>query len=322
VEQIDLIKKLFVYRSDVYAIQLDDGRYVKRDEPLTDEVLMRHLRGELTVGIYQLNGDKVKWMCFDIDRERAVAEEIFKFLRSDEKLKDSVALEETGGRGQHVWTFFDPPILAKAARAVGKIVMEAIGVTCELFPKQSGVSEDGFGNLVKLPLGLHRKYRRWSFFVEPISLEEVKPAELTVDEQIELAVREADEVEEFRNKIFWRGCPGFEKINRGVEEGFRNEAAFFKARVYVNVGVPADEALSAMRVWNEKNKPPMSDVELKNVVVSVYRKRYPIGLKSLKENDILKPFCQGCKNCIFLYQPQKKRELSKVEIIKPIGGTI
>lgn len=45
--------------------------------------------------------------------------------------------------------------------------MEHAGVVVELFPKQNEVKPGDFGNLMKLPLGLHRKEGKWSTFLKP-----------------------------------------------------------------------------------------------------------------------------------------------------------
>jgi len=41
----------------------------------------------------------------------------------------------------------------------------------ELFPKQTEIDADGYGNLVKLPLGFHREKRKWSTFLDVKTLE-------------------------------------------------------------------------------------------------------------------------------------------------------
>jgi len=63
--------RLWVSRCDVYAVQQSEGGYSKVEEPLTTEIVQRHLRGELTVGVYQLDKENaVKWLCWDLDPEK------------------------------------------------------------------------------------------------------------------------------------------------------------------------------------------------------------------------------------------------------------
>lgn len=70
----DTISNLFSYFSgqeNNYAIQWvkDDGTgYSPANEPLSFQTAARHLKGEITVGIYQLNtASQVKWCAFDVD---------------------------------------------------------------------------------------------------------------------------------------------------------------------------------------------------------------------------------------------------------------
>lgn len=62
--------KLFVSRTDCYCSQQKNGSYTKVDMPLTMDVVLNHLNGELTVGSYQLGADNsTKYLCFDFDPE-------------------------------------------------------------------------------------------------------------------------------------------------------------------------------------------------------------------------------------------------------------
>jgi len=57
------------------------------------------------------------------------------------------------------------------ARALGRRIIEKAGTPeVELFPKQTDV-RGGFGNFVKLPLGLHQKERKWSRILDPDTLD-------------------------------------------------------------------------------------------------------------------------------------------------------
>jgi len=189
----DALHSLFVARSDCYAVQLDRGGYVKVEEPLTIEVLTRHLKGDITVGAYQLNGDSfVKWLCFDLDPERLAnpreaATKILqvcfeKFRERDPdgcyverpRIWPSAVLVEASrypDPSYHIWILFSLPLPAKVARWIGLRILELANLNpreIEVFPKQSEL--DGarsFGNLVKLPLGFHRVEKKWSRFLDP-----------------------------------------------------------------------------------------------------------------------------------------------------------
>lgn len=69
-ELTEIIASRFISRSDVYAVQRDDGSYNPVNEPITRRVIEDHLSGNATYGHYLLGGNQinqVKFFCFDID---------------------------------------------------------------------------------------------------------------------------------------------------------------------------------------------------------------------------------------------------------------
>jgi len=204
-------QRIFINRTDVYAVQLDSGGYVKVRQPLTAEVLRCHLAGETTIGAYQLNQEgKVKWLCFDIDPEhvktaRETAEKILESClgRFHEK---AVLLEASRypDPSYHIWVFFDPEFPAKGARWIGYRVLELSGLSpreVEVFPKQVELTEElPYGNLIKLPLGLHKVAKRWSRFLDFYSFEPL-PNEVIRDVLgIGFSDRDTEGIMSFREK--------------------------------------------------------------------------------------------------------------------------
>jgi|GEM_PF-6693017 len=195
---VALLLRLFVMRSDVYARQTENGRYLKAEAPLTEMVIEGHLNGEQTVGTYQLKGSRVKWVCFDVDilkaeikklessgKSRAEVIEIFRPKITectrkivDELLKNgygsAIAVEFSGGKGMHVWVFVEE-CEASIAKRFGEKVLKAIGkvpegLAIELFPKQTDAKAK-YGSTVKIPLGTHAATGWRSNFFDPITFE-------------------------------------------------------------------------------------------------------------------------------------------------------
>lgn len=186
-----MVLRLFVSRRDVYAKQQPDGTYLKVENPVTAQVVERHLQGEFTIGFYQLDNDSnVKWLCWDLDPEKladpsATAKTIIEecVLKPSPKnprfYKGSVWLEASRhpDPSYHIWVFFAPlPVPAKVAKWLGLKILEHANINpklVEVFPKQTEVTKNRpYGNLVKVPLGLHRKGGKWSCFLD---LETFKP---------------------------------------------------------------------------------------------------------------------------------------------------
>ena len=192
------IFRLFINRSDCYAIQTSRG-YVRVDDPLTPEVVAAHLRGEKTIGAYQLSpkDSTVKYLCFDLDPEKLedpkeAAERVIKvcFEKPDGKhpriWEHNLLLEASRypDPSYHVWIFFLVPFPAKAARWLGYRILELADLNpkqIEVFPKQDELTKERpYGNFVKLPLGFHRIEKKWSCFLNPETFEPL-PAQILTE---------------------------------------------------------------------------------------------------------------------------------------------
>jgi len=189
---VAFIRRMFVHRDDVFAVQKSDGSYTVLRRPFTDQDIIDHLRGQHTIGLYCLkhDGDEstLKWAVLDIDIHKSVWSKVgYKESDWKEQLDEQVAraqtelsqygiysyVEESGNKGRHIWVFFDKPIngmLAKRCMEAmfGSMRSVAPGtIDWEIFPKQGKlVNEDSLGNLVKLPFGVHQKSQRESVFHE------------------------------------------------------------------------------------------------------------------------------------------------------------
>ncbi len=191
---IEKFIELFKSRNDVYASQWIDDNFNIGYNPVHKNMnaaeVISHLKGGSTLGMYCMNIDNCcKWAAIDFDIPKRVLENI----NSNEEKEKMIAqifevvkkinecsvrfgihpvIENSGNKGAHIWYFFNKPIKASIIRsALGKIIkkMEATelkNVSIELFPKQDELTEKKLGNLVKLPLGIHKKTLKRSFFTD------------------------------------------------------------------------------------------------------------------------------------------------------------
>jgi L-rhamnose mutarotase len=187
--QLDILKKLFVHRNDVYSIQTPEGGYRTIKMPVTDEVLKSHIDGKQTIGLYHLDtNDTVKCACIDIDVNKSSwSKPDFDYSINWAPIVDGqvrevkrrltkygiVGYEEFSGfKGSHVWYFFEHAVPASTAKDLNDVMfgdMKAVNseLHFELFPKQNSTN-GGLGNLIKMPLGMHRKTNSFSYFKDPI----------------------------------------------------------------------------------------------------------------------------------------------------------
>lgn len=180
---------LFAGREDVYARQWwserGEGGYSPVREPFTPKVARNHLLGGITVGVYPVRLDETATFCaFDIDLTKRAIARARGNVQEARRLKALVAetsrrlaaklhehglaplIEESGYKGRHLWLFFARPEPARVVHQFGTLVLHTFelpgpDVHVEFFPKQAGTS-GGLGNLIKLPLGIHRRTGRRS----------------------------------------------------------------------------------------------------------------------------------------------------------------
>lgn len=192
-EALELYLRLFQGREECFARQWADRRegtqgYVPVRRPMTAKDIRDHLSGSKTYGIYLLQSDsRVRVAVVDADlvarfRSGSHGPEDRKLLSGEKRYllgrlpeisreKGMPCLAEfSGGKGFHFWYLFSGPVAASDARqALGEITRHVAGdLTCfnlEVFPKQDRLAGKGFGNLVKLPLGIHRATGKPSFFL-------------------------------------------------------------------------------------------------------------------------------------------------------------
>lgn len=148
---------------------------------LTAATLLRHLEGEITVGLYAINpaNQRSKWVAIDADYANAM-EDLLKLQYSLKQDKVEAALEMSK-RGGHLWIFMERPALARECRIyiynlALKLGMRIKGIGLaegiEIFPKQDELREGEFGNAIRGPLGVHRSAnRRYWFYGADYDLE-------------------------------------------------------------------------------------------------------------------------------------------------------
>lgn len=199
--KLTLFHALFAGRRDVYATRWENASSGKsgwspavrggwpraksgarRDYlPLTDDVLISHLRGDAALGIYPLlHGDRTRLLACDFDRA-GWALDALAYVDACRELDVPVALERSrSGNGAHVWTFFGEDVAASTARSLGAgLLRRAMERRVEidlasydrLFPSQDFIPKGSFGNLIALPLDGRARRGGTTVFLDPASLE-------------------------------------------------------------------------------------------------------------------------------------------------------
>lgn len=177
---------LFAGQEGVYARQWvrQDGEtgYSPVHEPLTPAVARCHLLGSYTVGIYPVRLDNtVTFFALDLDIDKAAlqrapgdpayAQSLRETLHTEgprllsalQQLGFQPLFEHSGYKGRHYWVFLEHPETADTLHLLGRMLLAwqslqlAPGLHLEFFPKQARLKGKNLGNLIKLPLGIHRR---------------------------------------------------------------------------------------------------------------------------------------------------------------------
>jgi superfamily II DNA or RNA helicase len=186
-EKVKLYRSLFRGRDDVFAKRWDkNGSYFpdyafdwnefnahkasggtikdfqkKRLTSLTDEVVRKHLTGQITIGIYPILEDNTCYfLAADFDKENWLED-----CRNYQEMMGNLGLasyieRSRSGNGGHVWVFFEDAYPCHKARVIGlEVVRKSLQLSAfdkeasfdRLFPNQDAIAKDGFGNLIALP---------------------------------------------------------------------------------------------------------------------------------------------------------------------------
>ncbi len=314
-EIIRFYRERMIARPDVYAMQLPsiiakamgskkDRGYFTVDEKITDALLEMHVKGDVTIGVYNLSRDSdVKWICFDFDPIKdkpeaslEAANSVFQYLQKTMYAK--AAMLEFSGRGYHIWVFFSEPVDAGIAREAGKKVIQDSGldVAVEVFPKQARIGKRGYGNLVKLPWGINRKNDKPSEMYFPRSISLIEP----VDVQGELwktassfyeMLKPADtiwETPKFLNYPCWKDI-----ATAKLGKGNRNEIGFRVACLLKQLGLPRLMVFGAVWAWNQENEEPMEHEEVLSFVNSAFGGPNAVGCNTIRGNPLVEKYCKA-----------------------------
>lgn len=133
----------------------------KKLTPLTDEIILKHLTGHITIGIYPILEDNTSYfLAADFDKENWL-EDCRDYRAKMAELGLVAYIERSrSGNGGHVWVFFEDAYPCHKARVIGlEVVRKILKLSAfdkeasfdRLFPNQDSIAKDGFGNLIALP---------------------------------------------------------------------------------------------------------------------------------------------------------------------------
>jgi len=313
-EKLALFRACFTGLPNVFGTYDPESGQVRQvKQPVTDEVLRKHLRGRQPYGVYLLIADRTRAIVVDFDEEDT--EKPLQFMRQAGHYGIRAYLERSKRKGWHAWMFMElPGVAAAKARLVVKAILEDIGAPAtEIFPKQDSLGEGArYGNFINAPLfGLAVRMGR-TVFVDPDAafkpypnqwevlahLQRVK--ESLLDEIIEIndlrqdpvnpdpSVRKDPPASSFHGLL-----PCARKmLAEGVRQ-YQRVSCFRLAIQLKKVGLPLGSTIAVLLDWANRNrpasgKPIISETQVKEQAEWAYRRNYrSCGC----EDPAIHPYC-------------------------------
>jgi superfamily II DNA or RNA helicase len=218
--------------------------------PITDEVILGHLTGKHTIGVYPLLYDETCWfLAADFDKKTWL-EDAKAFLDTCNQIGIPAALERSrSGKGGHVWILFEEPVSASLARKLGFSILtrtlekrHQLGLDSydRFFPNQDTLPKGGFGNLIALPLQWAPREKgnsafldqegipypdQWLFLscIRKLPLEELETVVQEASRQGQIITIRMSLTEETGNEDPWTLPPSRKKFEKPISEPLPQE---------------------------------------------------------------------------------------------------
>jgi hypothetical protein len=277
--------------------------------PLSDALLMDHFQGKCILGCYPLLQDgTLHFIASDLDNHDG----------GKDPLKDLLALWEVcqvnevplhafrskSGLGIHAYIFFLSPVLAWKARLIFFALLKEANVIGDdeelssfdkLIPDQDDLDGKKFGNLIALPFQGNAVKQEHTLFLDPATgFKKPYPDqweilrtlarwnEAALDALIADWRLTRTEARKVRNGN--GNPPGWViKALQGVPENFRDTTGSKLAGYFTDKKIPEDIVGAILQLWNERNTPPLEEVQIQKIVSSI--SRYQVNGDPRNEDD-------------------------------------
>ncbi len=301
-QKISIFQACFTGLPNVYGTydpRTGQVRQVK--QPVNHEVILHHLQGRQSYGVYLLVGDQTRAVAADFDDEDTFPP--LEFVRQAGQYGIKAYVERSKCKGWHAWIFTElPGVPAVKARLLVKAILDDIGKpSTEIFPKQDRLNgSTSYGNFINAPLFGCLVPKDRTVFVNPDDgfrsypdqwdfLESIQRVpEAVFDEIIEInslassgnGSTDSKPAPVPRDAHFTFGLPPCAQamLTEGVVEHQR--VACFRLALHLKkAGFPQDIALVALQAWAEKNRPKndkgiITDAEILEQTRCAYTKNY------------------------------------------------
>ena len=314
-EKIALFKSFFSGLTNVYgSYDPLSERSFQVKKPVTDRVILSHLKGVQPFGVYLLVKDRTKAIAVDFDDEDGNPP--MEFMSRAKHYRIPAYIERSKSKGFHVWIFFEEEgVKASKARLVVRSILEELDFQdIEVFPKQDFLDGDrSYGNFINAPLFGRLVSQGRTVFID--SADSLRPysdqwdfldrvervSETTLDDIIEINPLRGPEVDystspngQKSNSSAFGLPPCAQKMLIDGVTSYQRVSCFRLAVHLKRIGFPFDIAVAALKVWALKNRPQdgkgvISEKEIFMQTYSAFKRDYR-GYGC--EDTAIKPYCQ------------------------------
>lgn len=317
-EKTKLFKSFFTGLENVYGTyDLESGKVRQVKEPVTDKVILAHLKGDQPYGVYLLTGDKTKTLAVDFDENELTLP--IAFVAGAKRYGMFSYIERSKSKGFHVWLFFEEPVVAKKARVVARKILTDMGrPETEIFPKQDCLNNLSYGNFINAPLFGKLVPKGRTVFVEPGEPVKVCDNQWELLQRVQKvppirldAIIQSCNLDISKNPVYRKpedtgkhvlestfGLPPCARkiLTQGVT--FAQRVCTFRLAVHLKkTGLPLDLTIETLKSWAQKNKPTegkriITDKEIESQAEYAYKNDYK-GCGC--EEPVIAAFCD--ENC-------------------------
>lgn len=321
----DWASRIIVNRSDVYGqyasfesresgpksfMRPEEGR--RLDGALTQALLERHFVGSDVghlLGIHAISrNNRSRWIAVDVDQHneasigsppnQRAAQEWYQRLR--DLGFAPLLIDSNGNGGFHLWVFFNEPIPSNRAFSFARWLVKdfasfELSSAPETFPKQPRLSEQvPYGSWLRLP-GRHHTRDHWPRIWDGTWRSGGEVVERLLSFAGDNPNRLPKEALEFASdnsvaaisEVGAKTTSEFVGLLDGVREGGRHNALVRLVGHYREHGLPEDEIVKLMLLWDSKNVPPLGDKYIRSQVSDVMT-RYGLPRQYRKQSNVLK----------------------------------
>jgi len=277
-EKIKIFRNLFAGLTDVFGTYSPEtGRAWQVKEPVTNNTILAHLKGERPYGVYLLCGDRTRAIAVDFDDLDPIPP--MEFVNTAQHYRLPAYIETSKSKGFHVWIFFtEKGVKALKARVVVKHILEEIEYPqVEIFPKQNYLGNGAsFGNFLNAPLFAGLVPLGKTVFIDPHTLDPY-PNQWVFLESVERVEEQVlDEIIEVNNlSVPQNQSKPLQRVSRhgggdlnryslpicaqkmlqnGVSQ-YQRVSCFRLAVHLKRIGLPFELTVSALMTWAQKNQP-------------------------------------------------------------------